>query len=87
MTQLPSLHIIHNTRFWTENPILRLFLVNTGFRGNILTSHCIITLQTLYSFPKERIFIQSFQIHVIGFWILVDLNENSMYTTIVYIHS
>ena len=49
LAQLPNLHIIHNTRFWTENPIVRLFLVNTGFRGNILAAlnYCIITLQTL----------------------------------------
>ena len=60
VAKLPHLHIIHNTRFWTKTPIVRLFLVNTGFRGNILTTlnYCMITLQTLYSFPEARIFIQ-----------------------------
>ena len=66
VAQLPNQHIIHNTRFWTENPIVRL--MNTGQRGNILTTlnYCIITLQTLYSFPEARIFILSCQLFFLG---------------------
>jgi hypothetical protein len=67
VAQLSNLYIIHNTRFWTENTIVRLFLVNTGFWGNILTAlnYCIITLQTLYPFSKARMFKNSCQLLIL----------------------